>query len=518
VRGLALPRHDWRLIAGGALLLPAAYPPFHLILPSFVCLVPAVWLILAGAEDARPLRRHLVQGFWFGLLSSALVLYWMSFTLWRFSQLAALGYLVTLLVLASLTASAFALTGWLARRSGVGILIVFPVLWTATEWTVGHLPQVGFPWLGLGTSLTGYPVLVQIADVGGARGVTLLLALANTALALAWLERGRPRRASMLAGGVAAGVLLALGYGAVRASTLELRPAGRIAVLQPNAGWAEKWEEGQQDSIVEIALNLAARALYETKPDLVVWPETAVPGYFHNHPVWRHRIAELSRAARIPQVVGGYHAVFDDDGGYDTYNAAFLFDTLGFSDSQPVYHKQYLVPITERVPFVSPRWFSGRFFGGFGRGGPGPVYRAGPGTFGVLICYESAFEDLARDYRRRGAEFLVNITNDAWFGRSSAVYQHASHLVMRAIENRAGIGVRGSSGAATPQDGPFGPHHGGTPAADHRRHHSLHAGRGLGGDPRARARSGSGGCRLAACARARISLGPARRPFLPRTA
>jgi len=240
--------------------------------------------------------------------------------------------------------------------------------------------------------------------------------------------------------------LLALGYGALRTSTLELRPVGRIAVLQPNAGWAEKWAEGQQDSIVEVALNLAARAMLETEPELVVWPETAVPGYFHNHPVWRARIAELSRSSRIPQVVGGYHAVFDEEGGYETYNAAFLFDTLGFSDSQPVYHKQYLVPITERVPFVSPRWFGGRFFGGFGRGGPGPVYRAGPGSFGVLICYESAFEDLARDYRVRGAEFLVNITNDAWFGRSSAVYQHAAHLVMRAIENRVGIVRAANSG------------------------------------------------------------------------
>jgi apolipoprotein N-acyltransferase len=458
VRALALPRDDWRLIVGGAVLLCAAYPPFHLFLPSFLCLVPAVWLIMAGAEDPRPVRRHLVQGFWFGLLGNGLVLYWITVALWRFSRLSALGYLVTIVVLGVSCAAAFAVTGWVVRRTRVGPVVVFPIVWTTVEWAIGHLPQVGFPWLGLGTSLTGYPTVVQLADIVGARGITYLLALANAALAMAWLRRSDRKRGALLAGGVVVGLVLAWGYGVARERGLAVRPVGRIAVLQPNVGWSEKWEPALQDSIVEGLLNLSARALYESRPGLVVWPEAAVPGYFHRHPQWRRRIAELSRATGTPQLVGGFHYVPGEGGSYEYYNAAFLFDSLGRDAGQPVYHKQYLVPITERVPFLNPRWFKVRFFEGYGFGEPGPVYAVPAGRFGVLICYESAFEDVSRRYRREGADFLVNITNDAWFGGTSAVYQHAAHLVMRAIENRVGIARAANSGISEFVD-PLGRRH-----------------------------------------------------------
>jgi apolipoprotein N-acyltransferase len=109
------------------------------------------------------------------------------------------------------------------------------------------------------------------------------------------------------------------------------------------------------------------------------------------------------------------------------------------------------VPIVERVPFVPVRWLRrvpglGRWSGGFARGRDLPVYETALGRFGVLICYESAFEDLPRKYRALGAEFLVNVTNDAWFGRTSAPKQHASHLVLRAIETRMGIARAANSG------------------------------------------------------------------------
>jgi apolipoprotein N-acyltransferase len=332
------------------------------------------------------------------------------------------------------------------RRTRVGIVVLFPIMWTAAEWVIAHLPQVGFPWLGLGTSLTGYPTVVQLADIVGARGVTLLLALANAALAMAWLGRRDRRRGATLTAAVVVGLVLAWGYGVLRERSVVLRPVGRVAVLQPNIGYAEKWEPALQDSVVEGLLNLAARALHEARPGLVVWPEAAVPGYFHRHPEWRRRIAELSRATGTPQLVGGFDYVPHPDGSFDYYNAAFLFDTLGRHDAQPAYHKQYLVPITERVPFFNPRWFTVRFFEGYGVGEPGPVFVVPIGRFGALICYESAFEDVSRRYRREGADFLVNITNDAWFGGTSAVYQHAAHLVMRAIESRVGIARAANSG------------------------------------------------------------------------
>ncbi len=457
MRALALPRRDWPLVVAGGLLLPLAYPPFHLFVPSFVCLVPVVWLLLDGAADERPLRRHLVQGFWFGLLSNALILYWMIVALWHFTPLSALGYAATVAVLALWSAVLFALVGWVRRRTRLGLLIIFPLLWTAVEWAIGHQGDVRFPWLGLGTSLTHYPMVVQIADVIGARGVTFLLALANTALALAWRDRAHRRRAGRLVGGVVLGVVLATAYGAVRMHTIVLKPVGKVAVIQPNVPFDQKWT-ADPDAIVHELLRLSDSANVLTHPDLVVWPEAAVPGYFIQHPDWQLRIEAQARERHTPLVVGGMDAE-PAPGRWKYFNAAFVYDADGRPAPEPPYHKNYLVPIVERVPFVNPAWFSHlQWFGGATPGKPGPVYTLPLGRFGILICYESAFESLSRRYRRLGADFLLNITNDAWFGRTSAPYQHAAHLVMRAIETRVGIARAANDGISEFVD-PLGREH-----------------------------------------------------------
>jgi apolipoprotein N-acyltransferase len=443
---LVLPRRDWALIVPGALLLVLAYPPFHLLLPSFICLVPVVWLIAAAARDERPVRRNLVQGFWYGLLSQGLVLYWMVVALWHFTPLAGAGYAATVLILAVYEALLFAAVGWITRRTGLSQVVVLPFLWTALEWWVGHQGDIRFPWLGLGTSLTGFPTLVQIADVIGARGVTFLLVLANAVLATVWLNRRRPRVALHLAA-VGVGVLAALGYGTWRVRTTPLRPAGTVALIQPNIGFTEKWEPGLANQIFDGLLDLSRQALAADHPRFVIWPEAAIPVWFP-YPPWEARIGALAREARVPFLVGGIDSKRTGPGpeDYDYWNAAFLFDATGTRAPYAVYHKNYLVPITERVPFVNPRWFHLRFFGGFAVGTPGAVYRIGIGRFGVVICYESAFEDLSRRYRALGADFVVNITNDAWFGETSAPRQHLAHLVMRAIENRVGIARAANTG------------------------------------------------------------------------
>lgn len=435
------------LVAAGSLLMLLAYPPFHLFVPSFVCLAPAVWLIVEGGHDARPLRRHLVQGFWFGLLSNALVLYWMVVALWHFTWISVLGYAATIAVLGLWAGGLFAVAGWVGRRTGLGLLAVFPILWTAVEWAVGHQGDVRFPWLGLGTSLTRFPVAVQIADVVGARGVTFLLALANSALALAWLARRDRARVLRLAGGVVAGLALAVGYGALRMRTLVLRPVGRVAVIQPNVGFDEKWR-ANKDSLLTELLRLSAEVIGQTRPDLAVWPEAAVPDHFLRHSAWETRIGGQALETGVPLVVGGLDAR-ERPGGWDYYNAAFVYRPDGRRAPEPPYHKNYLVPIVERVPFVNPRWFRRlQWFGGAAPGEPGPVYTLPLGRFGILICYESTFEDLARRYRRLGADFLINVTNDAWYGRTSASSQHPAHLVMRAIETRAGIARAANDGVS----------------------------------------------------------------------
>jgi len=153
---------------------------------------------------------------------------------------------------------------------------------------------------------------------------------------------------------------------------------------------------------------------------------------------------------------------FPAPGQFEYYNAAMLADAEGSIRSQPPYHKRYLVPVVERVPFLNPRWFSKlRFFGGFGRGGDQAPYALPFGKVGVLICYESIFPSVSREYRRAGASLIVNITNDAWFGRSLAPWQHEAHLALRAIEDRVGI-VRAANTGISGYIDPLGRVHGAT--------------------------------------------------------
>jgi apolipoprotein N-acyltransferase len=448
LRGWVPGRRETATAAATAVLLFVGYPPFSLVVPPFVALVPFLWELDARTEAGRhggtPGRGQGTArlGFWTGLFANGLVLYWMVVALWHFTSLSALGYLASILILAAWWALLAGGTAWVRRRTGLPLWVVFPLLWTAVEWGIGHQGDIRFPWLGLGTSLTSVPVLVQWADIAGARGVTLWLVWANVMLYLA-LRRRTWRPAAAVALTVAA----ALGYGVWRERTTVLRPVITVAVIQPNVGYKEKPLRREQDASVLQLLQLTARADSLPGVRLVAWPEAAIDNYFVNVPQWEAWIRDFVRRSRIPVLAGGLDAQRRPDGTYDAYNAAFFFDSTGSDLSAPTYRKTYLVPIVERVPFVNPRWFGDlKWFGGFAHGDRFPVYRLSHGGFGVLICYESAFEDLARRYRREGADFLLNITNDAWFGRTAAPYQHAAHLVMRAIETRMGIARAANTG------------------------------------------------------------------------
>jgi apolipoprotein N-acyltransferase len=287
---------------------------------------------------------------------------------------------------------------------------------------------------------------VQVADLIGARGVTFLLVVANVLLATAWLDRARTR-ASLRVVAVGLGVLAALAYGIWRERSIVIRPVGAVALVQPNVGYDEKWETDAQEIFGDL-VRLSRDAVQAGRPQMILWPEAAVTGYLPQQPAWEAEIGAFARAAHTALLVGALDVRFHGAGrgDYDNWNAAFVYDTTGSREPYPVYHKRYLVPITERVPFVNPDWFKLKFFGGFERGGLGSVYDVGPGRFGVLICYESAFEGLSRHYRALGADYIANITNDAWFGETAAPRQHLAHLVMRAIENRVGIARAANTG------------------------------------------------------------------------
>jgi apolipoprotein N-acyltransferase len=446
-------RRHWLLAGMGGVALALSYPPFRLPVLSFVALIPAVLLLREATGDPRLAYR---LGFRYGLIANGLVLYWMLVALWHFTVFAALGYLVTVFLLGVFTGGLF----WLVTRTRIAapalpLALVFPFAWTALEWAVGHLGDAAFPWLGLGTSLADAPRLIQWADVGGARGVTLWLVWCNVLLAGSLAVNRRTWRSVVPRTWlpVTITILAAAGYGAWRQHTLPMRQAGTLSLVQPNIPYHEKWDPAKADSEVALLLSLSRAADTAAHPDLFIWPEAAIPDYLLQRGDWQVSIGRFVADAHAPLLAGGLHAEFRQRGQADSFNAAFFFDSTGRWRPHPVYEKHYLVPVVERVPFVPVGWFRalpglGHWSGGFGRGTTLPLYSTAIGRFGVLICYESAFEDLARRYRGAGADFLVNITNDAWFGRTSAPSQHASHLVLRAIETRAGIARAANDGVS----------------------------------------------------------------------
>ena len=446
-------RHEAVAALASALLFALAFPPVPLVVPVFLCLIPLTVAVARQAGGDGTLRGAARIGFWFAIVGYGATLYWIAGALSLFTKLAIVGFVAAIVWLGIMVAVVTSALYCARRATRLPMAIVLPVVWTAGEVVLAHFPDLSFPWLPLGLATVQVPLLAQSADLTGVRGVSFWIASVNGALADIWLlyrahggrtEGGRVwwaggtvlRRGLLIAGIFGA----AFGYGAWRMSTIELRPLAPIAIVQPNIPQDEKWQAEQRDRIVGIIAGLTRDLLPESPAELVVWPEVALPGYLADHPEWRDTLRSLAAIDATPILFGVLDVDFRSREDYDYYNAAMITDEAGIVGAQPPYRKRHLVPIVERVPFVNPRWFSGmRYFGAFGIGTAAVPFQLASGRAGVLICYESIYPQRSLAFRRNGADILVNITNDAWFGRSLAPWQHHAHLVLRAIETRVGI-------------------------------------------------------------------------------
>ncbi|MBI4513971.1 MAG: apolipoprotein N-acyltransferase [Gemmatimonadetes bacterium] len=454
-------------------LLTLSFPPFHLLLPPFVALVP--WLFhLAALPPGREGRDVACRtGYGLGLVYFGLTLYWLFAALVWYTPIAILGYLITVFILSWFTAGAGVLVHEARTRLGVPIWAVAPLAWTAAEWLQGHLFDVSFPWLGLGTSLTGFPWLIGAADIVGARGLTFWIVAVNAILAEGLLaaRRGATLRRPALA--LTAVLAIPVAYSLVRWHTLDVRTATRVAILQPNIPEHLKLQREVAKDTTRTALENLTASIRDTSVELFIWPEAAYNDFLRLSREWEAWIGEVAYTRKAAILAGALDFRLGEPGGeYEYFNAALLYAPDGAL--RGTYHKKYLVPVVERVPFVPlgwvhewrRRWLAGdrsgiarvvgeflAYFGGYARGRDAPLLSASRSRFGVLICYESIFAPLSRRYRLEGADFLVNITNDAWFGRdrpwwsrTAGLFQHPVHLVMRAVENRVGIARSANTG------------------------------------------------------------------------
>lgn len=455
LKSLLWPRREERLVpAVSAVLLALSYPPLHLLVPPFVGLVPfALWIHALPADGEG--RRAAVRGsMLFGAIHFGIVCYWILVALIWFTPLAILAFLAALFGLIGIAT----LFGWILHRAIHGVRapvwLALPVAWVAAEWTRAHLPStIAFPWLELGTSLTGFPQLVGIAELVGSRGVSFWIALVNGLLAVVVLRLREGRRWVLPAEATALVLVVPMAWGIWRADTLPVREAATVAVIQPNIP-----EHIKLDARAGLDSTYASlvRILPHIPPggqDLVVLPEVVLRIFpqAEIHRGFVEPVIQWSHYARAPILMGGLGYEGDLQGSYTPFNSAFVVDSLGVWDYR--YDKRYLVPFVERVPLIPPRWFGNlQYFGGFGVGQEWPLATVNGTSYGVLICYESSYTQGARRFRQAGADVLLNITNDAWYGReplyarTTALWQHPAHMVMRAIENRMGVARSANTG------------------------------------------------------------------------
>jgi apolipoprotein N-acyltransferase len=442
------------------LLLVVAFPKYDQSYLLFIALIPLFWA-LRGQPPRTAFWLGIVSGFTFylGLMS------WILYVTHIYGKLPlplALGVLLLLAAYLSLYKGFWAWgVGW-ADQHGVNLLWFAPIWWVVME-LVQAYPIDSFPWELLGHGLYRHPLLLQTADLIGTYGLSFLLVLINVGLILLVAPASKspqPRRFRTLALLI---IILAawLGYGYYRQEMISRiiadSPKLHTAVIQGNIHQAEKWDPQIVEDTLKTYGRLTREVLAEKaqtgesdRTTLVIWPETAAPFFFHRHPDHDTPLdALVKEIARENQVylLFGAPAAENRPEGEVFFNRAYLLNPQG--EVVGHYDKAHLVPWGEYVPFQRIFFFIQKMVPMIGDFVEGPVGATVPlpqGKVGVLICYESIFGYLSRAQVGNGAQLLVNITNDAWFGTTSAPYQHMSMAVLRAVENRVSLARAANTG------------------------------------------------------------------------
>jgi apolipoprotein N-acyltransferase len=437
----------WReeLFAGilGGFLLALSFPPFPTRLLSLVALVPLFryFLVVFPGYKSGQKKRGFFAGWIFGMTFFLVLLYWVpnlipaSSVNLRWVLIPGLVLLVMYLGLYTglFTLALAALHGKIGRRA----LIAAPAIWGITEY-LRSSGELAFSWGIISGSLLRYPIAAQGLFATGPFGFAMLIVAVNLLIAVALFvrERGRRMTAALLLVLLIAGAL-AGGHFRMRRIDEEIHAVDRsadVAVVQPNLDLAIKWKPVYRDTIFAEIEELTGKAA-ALGANLVIFPETAAPVSMSHSRKYREWMKRISKEAGVIVYIGYVRHIQEGD-RWRSFNSSGLFSRTGRLVQQ--YDKINLLQFGERVPFSG--WFpvlERMDFGqaNFKRGEEQTVFVSPAGKFGSLICFESTFSGYSRDYVRLGADFLVNITNDGWFGGATGPLQHSESAVQRAIEN-----------------------------------------------------------------------------------
>ena len=422
---IRLSSYQLSIISG--LLIGIAYPPFPGITAwfGFVPLIH-VWLNEPPRDSARwtflsAVIAHTIAFYWIGLNSGA--------TLFPVF-LSLFGCILYLSLM-------WAGLGWLISKINnrfTNVLVIIPFLWVSMEWLRSFGP-LGFPWANLAITQTKFLPLIQIIDITGSEGIGLWILSLNIILYI-FIRTISPSRNLILS--LAIIFLLPWVYGSARLNyfdNLENQETRFVSAVQPNINPNKKWDVSFRDRLYVIMDSLNIEA-YSFKPDLVLWPESALPAYMRVSSL-RNKYELLVSDTGIPLLMGTVDYKYDLNKRL-SFNGAIYFGINGIK----IYHKNFLVPFAEYIPFSNKIPILKKLnFGqaNFTQGSDFTTFPLDSIYFGNIICYESSHPNVARKFIQNGARFLTIEANDAWLRNSSGVRQHFELARLRAVEQRVGI-------------------------------------------------------------------------------
>ncbi len=473
------------VLSAGLLELPfplaGPMPPWRSVF-AWIGLVPLLTAILSrtSADPPRPFRRAFLLSYLCGVLWYCGNCYWIRDTMSRYGDMPLLAPSLLLVGFSLVLGLYFGLFGFsvmLVRRTtgSTGLaLAAAPILWTALELAAARITSV--PWDQLGYSQVDNALVNQLAPWTGVYGISFILVSVNVLLAGGVvLQQARKRLRAGIAGALLAmggtgGVLMHPPQPGTTATAMLIQPNLDVGIdsAWPGAEWdrhiADFTRMAQQPCKAYIAgipqtgapnaeFDCASRPVH---PDLVVWPESPAP-FLEGDARLQRALISIARNLQAPLVVGAIGTDFsEEDQVWRDYNSALVVGADGSRVGR--YDKIHLVPFGEFVPFRNLLFFARKLTGRvseFTRGNERKVFRLDRHRYGVFICYEAVFADEVREFAQLGAEVLVNISDDGWYGDTSAPWQHLNMARMRAIENRRWL-LRDTNSGVTAVIDPYG--------------------------------------------------------------
>jgi apolipoprotein N-acyltransferase len=423
--------------------LALSFPRFGHPAFGWIALVPLLialtgWSGRAGSLPGQPPLRALLLGLTTGVVYFVGTVYWTGTVVATFgglsTPLAVFGMALLAVYLGLYPALTAVAVAHLVRVGGLRGLAVVPAAWVATEYARGSWLLGGFPWVPLGNSQVTVLPVAQLASIAGVYGLSLLVAFVNTAMTCALLTGGR-RRAAWAATAIGVPLTIAA-WGTWRIADNALAEEGavqRVGLVQANIAQEDKWQARAARRIFTTHISLT-RQLARQGATFVIWPESSLPFRFNDDAEGKAMLTALARELGITMLFGTDELI----NGTTSYNSAFLLRPDGTTGA--VYRKMHLVPFGEYIPMTG--WL--RFFpplvetvGGFAPFAAGDsvvMLPIGDHVASTAICYEVVFPWLVSAAVHRGSELLTTITNDGWYGNSSAPFQHFELAAMRAIE------------------------------------------------------------------------------------